>query len=124
VGLLILGVGVLSGILLGIVLFSLLAMAQAAEGVYDRLSLGEAMAIPKETYYLSPSDPGLPTCGGEGRPPGDQVGLRPQGWRINNAGIPQIQSLRGKTWKKPSGAPGPGPLAFRPYKRRQRYLST
>jgi len=114
VGLLIFGVGVLVGILLGLALFSLLGMAQKAEGVYDRLGLGEAMAIPEDTYYLSPSDTGLPTSRGEGRRPRDLRGLRPKGWRINNAGIPQIRSLRSGTIKKPSGANSPGPFAFRP----------
>jgi hypothetical protein len=123
-GLLIFGAGVLLGMFLGIVLISLLGMAQQAEDVYDRLDLGETMAIPEDIYYLSPSHQDLPTSCNEGRPSRDLGGLRPKGWRINNVGIPQIPYLRGKTLKKPSGALSPGPLAFRPYKRRQRYLPT
>jgi len=124
VGFLIFGAGVLVGMLLGTALFSLLGMAQEAEGVYDLPGRGETMAIPKDTYYLSPSDTGLPTSCGGGRPPRDLGGLRSRGWRLNNAGIPQILSLRGGTIKKPSGAHSSGPLAFRPYKRGQRYLPT
>jgi len=114
VGFLIFGAGVLVGILLGIVLFSLLGMAQEAERVYDLPGRGEVMVIPEDTYYLSPSDNGLPTSRGEGRPPRPLGGLRPKGWRINNAGIPQIRSLRGRTIKKPSKANSPGPFTFRP----------
>jgi hypothetical protein len=79
VGFWIFGAGVFVGILLGIVLFSLLGMAQEAEGLYDLPGRGEVMAIPEDTYYLSPSDTVLPTsCGGE-RPPRDLGELRPKG---------------------------------------------
>jgi hypothetical protein len=78
VGFLIFGVGVLVGLLLGIALFSLLGLAQEAEGVYDLLGLGETMAIPEDTYYLSPSDTGLPTSHDEGRPPRNLGRLRPE----------------------------------------------
>jgi hypothetical protein len=98
VGFLIFGAGVLLGILLGIVFFSLLGMAQEAERVYDLPGRDEVMAIPEDTYYLSPADTGLPASRGEGRPPRDLGGLRPKGWRINKAGIPQIRSLRGGTF--------------------------
>jgi hypothetical protein len=124
VGFLIFGVGVLVGLVLGVALFSLLGMAQEAEGVHDLLGLGETMAIPEDTYYLSPSDTGLPTSRDKGRSPGDLRGLWPKAWRMNNAGILQIRSLRGGTLKKPSGANSPGPLTFRANKRRQRNLPT
>jgi hypothetical protein len=120
VGFLIFGVGILVGLMLGVVLFSLLGMAQEAERVYDLMGLDEAVAIPEDSLSAT----GLPTSRVEARPLGDLGGLRPKGWKINNAGLPQIRSSRGGTFKKPSGANSPGPLAFRPKKRRQRYLPT
>ena len=48
-GFLIFGAGVFVGLLLGVVLFSLLGMAQEDEGLYDLPGRGEVMIIPKDT---------------------------------------------------------------------------
>jgi hypothetical protein len=65
-GFLIFGAGVFGGMLLGIVLFSPLAMAQEAEALYELRGWGEAITIPEDTHYLSPSDscrlPGTRSC--------------------------------------------------------------
>lgn len=53
-------IGALVGLFLGILLYSLLAMAQEADKLYDRLELGKVKATPADTYHLPASETRLP----------------------------------------------------------------
>jgi hypothetical protein len=65
-----LGVIVL-GVFLGIVIISLLSLAQKGEQVYDFMYRGEARATPADSLYQPASETLSPTSGGEARPQRD-----------------------------------------------------
>ena len=65
-----LGVIVL-GVFLGIVLFSLLSLAQKGEQIYDLMYRGEEIATPANPYYWPASETLSPTSSGEARPQRD-----------------------------------------------------
>lgn len=72
-GILIIGVGAVLSIFLGIVLISLLAMAQKSDQLYDLMPGGEEMVTPADTYLLPASETLSPTSHKEARPRGDLV---------------------------------------------------
>ncbi len=94
-GTLIFGAGTLFGVFLGIVLISLLSMAQKADKVYDWLDRGEPKATPEDTYSFLQSATILPTGRKDCWPSRDPDGLRPGEERINHAGMPRLRVLRG-----------------------------
>jgi hypothetical protein len=55
------------GIFLGIVIISLLILAQKGEQIYDRMHRGEKIATPADTYYLPASETLSPTSSVEAR---------------------------------------------------------
>jgi hypothetical protein len=59
------------GVFLGIILFSLLSMAQKAEEVYDRMPRGDGIGIREDTYFVPASEPLSPASRGEVRPQGE-----------------------------------------------------
>ncbi|MCJ7819540.1 MAG: hypothetical protein MUP25_06960 [Syntrophales bacterium] len=62
---------ILLGVFLGIVLFSLLSLAQKGEEIYNLMDRGEEIATPADTYSLPASETLLPTSSGEARPQRD-----------------------------------------------------
>jgi hypothetical protein len=74
VDILLIGVGVLLVIFLGIMLFSLLDMAQETDEAYDLLDRGEEMATPMNPYYVSTSETLLSASLAEERPERDLCG--------------------------------------------------
>ena len=59
------------GVFMGIVLFSLLSLAQKGEKIYDPMYRGEEMATPADTYYQPASEALSPTSRGEAQPQRD-----------------------------------------------------
>ena len=80
-GTLIFGAGTLLGIFLGIVLISLLTMAQKADKFSDLMNRGGKIATLGDTYRLPASETLLPTGSGEARP---QRYLVDRGRRVAN----------------------------------------
>jgi hypothetical protein len=64
-------IGALVGLFLGLLLYSLLDMAQKADKLYDLLEYGKVTATPVDTYYLPASETMLPTRRQKKRPSGD-----------------------------------------------------
>ena len=59
------------GVFLGIVIISLLSLAQKSEQIYDRVHRGEKIATPADTYYLPASENLSPVSSCEVRPQRD-----------------------------------------------------
>ena len=60
------------GVFLGIVIFSLLSMAQKGEQIYDLMHRGEEHThVRRNLYYLPASETLWPTSSGEARPQRD-----------------------------------------------------
>jgi len=55
------------GVFLGIVIISLLILAQKGEQIYDCMHRGEKIATPADTYYLPASITIAPSSSGEAR---------------------------------------------------------
>lgn len=55
------------GVFLGIVIFSLLSMAQKGEQIYDLMYRGEAIPTPANPLYRPASEPLPPASSGEAR---------------------------------------------------------
>ncbi len=72
-GILIIGVGAFLSIFLGIVLISLLAMAQKTDQDHDLMPGGEEMVTPADTYLLPAPETLSHTSHHEARPQGDVV---------------------------------------------------
>lgn len=70
-GTLIFGGVIVLGLFLGIVIISLLSMAQKGEQIYDLMHRGEKKATPADTYYLPATETPSPTSSGEARPQRD-----------------------------------------------------
>jgi hypothetical protein len=68
VGLLIFGGVIVLGVFLGIVLISLLSLAQKGEQIYDLMDRNEKIATPADTYYLPAKETPKQTSRGEPRP--------------------------------------------------------
>ena len=59
------------GVFLGIVVISLLSMAQKGEQIYDLMDRGEAIATPADPYSLRATETLSPTSSGEAQPQRD-----------------------------------------------------
>ena len=62
------------GVFLGLVIFSLLSMAQRGEQIYDLMYRGEEIATPANPLYRPASETLSPTSSGEARPQRDLSG--------------------------------------------------
>ena len=70
-GILIIGAGAFLTIFLGIVLFSVLAMAQKTDHVYDLMPGDEEMVTPADAYLLPAPESLSPTSRNKARPQRD-----------------------------------------------------
>jgi hypothetical protein len=59
------------GVFLGIVIFSLLSLAQKGEQIYDLMDRAEEIARPANPLYRMASETGSPDCSGEAQPQRD-----------------------------------------------------